>query len=61
MGVEEAGARDMNHALSIGGNSDLALNGQTDRLVVGSLSVAGSAKVTSSANLSTAISVRLSE
>lgn len=50
-----------NHVLNIGGNAELKLNGATDRLVVGSLAVAGSSKVTSSATLSTSVSARLSE
>ena len=50
-----------NHALNIGGNAELALTGPTDRLVVGSLAVAGSSRLTSSATFSASATVRLSE
>jgi hypothetical protein len=50
-----------NHALQLGGNSTLALNGPEDRLVVGSISVSGNSSITSAANLANTVSVRLSE
>jgi Flp pilus assembly protein TadG len=50
-----------NHRLSLSGNSDLALNGPADRLVVGSISVSGNSSITSAANQSSNLSVRLSE
>jgi hypothetical protein len=50
-----------NHALHVGGNSELALTGTTDRVVVGSLAVAGSSHLTSSATFTASASVRLSE